>query len=133
MTIYLEFSEDRYIVTNAYNSLFASDFDTMFTELIDIYPMKVTSNRGNVRILHANDPMAKANNKAKNKYKKITKNKKVMHEHIIKCLSVQLKTDDLSYMQNLETWLNNHTWEKYEELNYDSKSKSKSQRITRQL
>lgn len=129
---YLELSEDRYIVTETYRSLYTSDFDSMFTELLDTYPMKVQSNRGNVRILHAKDPRAKANNKSKNKYKKITKSKKAIHEHIIKCLNIQLKTDDLSYMQNLETWLNNHTWEKYEDISYENKS-TDSQRITRQL
>ena len=57
-----------------------------------------------------------------------------MHDHIIKCLKIQLEVekDSLGYMQNLETWLNNHTWEKYEDITYEDKS-NETQRITRQL
>ena len=69
----------------------------------------------------------------KRKYKKIIKANKNAHDHVIKCLKIQLETDkdNLGYMQNLETWLNNHTWEKYEDISYEEKSES--QRITRQL
>jgi len=131
---YLELSEDRYKVTDNFTSLFSDDFDSMFAELIDTYPMKVQSPNRGVRILHAKDPKAKANEKAKKKYKKITKNKKNNHDHIIKCLKMQLDVDkdNLGYMQNLETWLNNHTWEKYEDISYEDKS-HEAQRITRQL
>jgi len=132
---YLELSEDQYTITNKYLSLFLDSFDEMFTELIDTYPMKVKSPNRGVRILHAKDPLAKANEKAKNKYKKITKGKKNTHEYIIKCLKTQLKVDEdnLGYMQNLETWLNNHTWEKYEDIDYEDTKSTDPQRITRQL
>ena len=39
--------------------------------------------------------------------------------------------EEFSYLQNLETWLNNHTWEKYED--YENTGSTDSQRITRQL
>jgi len=35
-------------------------------------------------------------------------------------------------MQNLETWINNHTWEKYENINENDK-RTVAQRITRSL
>ena len=132
---YLELNEGSYIVTDIYKSLFSNDFDAMFVELTDTYPWKVTAPNGGVRVLHAKDSAAKANDKAKKKYKRITKVKKDTHDHIIKCLKIQLLVDkdSLGYMQNLETWLNNHTWEKYEDINYEDKSDEQSQRITRQL
>jgi adenylate cyclase class IV len=106
----------------------------MFAELIDIYPMKVTAPDRGVRILHAKDPNSKANKKAKDKYKRITKVKKEKHEHIIKCLKIQLNVvKDLGFMQHLETWLNNHTWEKYEDIDYEDTKSTDPQRITRQL
>jgi len=131
---YLELSEDIHIVTDAFKLLATNNYDVMFAELIDTYPMKVQSPTRGVRILHAKDPNAKANDKAKRKYKKIIKTNKNTHDHIIKCLKIQLDVDkdNLGYMQNLETWLNNHTWEKYEDISYENKS-TDSQRITRQL
>ena len=106
----------------------------MFAELIGTYPMKVmTSNRG-IRVLHAKDPDAKANLKCKLRYKKIVKDKIYKHKHIMKCLNNQLKLerDNLGYLQNLETWINNHTWEKYENLD-ENETRGNTQRITRSL
>ena len=50
------------------------------------------------------------------------------------CLNKQLKIDDssLAYLQNLETWINNHTWEKYENLDENDSNKTQN-RTTRQL
>ena len=39
--------------------------------------------------------------------------------------------DNLGYLQNFETWINNHTWEKYEDMNI--KDINDDRRITRQL
>ena len=125
---------DQHCVRQEFIDLFSSDFDQMFAELIATYPMKViTSNRG-VRVLHAKDPDAKANLKCKLRYKKVVGDKLYKHKNIIKCLNNQLKIerDNLGYLQNLETWINNHTWEKYENLeDYDTGETTK--RITRSL
>ena len=43
-----------------------------------------------------------------------------------------MQADNLGYMQNLETWINNHTWEKYENLN-ENDGKTSTKRITRSL
>jgi len=131
---YLKLSEGKHVVTAAFKMLVTSNYDAMFTELIEAYPMKVQSPGRGVRILHAKDPKARANEKAKKRYKQIIKANKGKHDHIIKCLNIQLDVDkdNLGYLQNLETWLNNHTWEKYEDISYENKS-TDSQRITRQL
>ena len=105
------------LVTDKFKSLFSNNFDLMFSELISVYPNKVSTSTG-VRVLHAVDPKAKSNLKAKNRYKRIVSNRLHVHNRIMKLLKVQLKIqeDNLAYLQNLETWINNHTWEKYENL-----------------
>ncbi len=59
--------------------------------------------------------------------------KRFMHEKIMRLLNVQLKVerDRLEYMQQLEVWLNNHTWEKY--INIDENAGESENRITRRL
>jgi len=125
-----------YHVTDKFTDLFSCNFDAMFAELIAAYPMKVASPTRGIRVLHAKDPSSKANLKSKNKYRKIVKNKKHIHKQILLLLQKQLLVDrdNLGYLQNLETWINNHTWEKYEEIDInDAKQSNKQQRTTRLL
>mgnify|MGYP001192637901 FL=1 len=125
-------SVEKHIIRQEFIDLFSSDFDQMFAELINTYPMKVSTNRG-YRILHAADPNCKSNEKAKAKYSRIVGTKKFVHEKIIKLLKVQLRVErgKLEYMQQLEVWLNNHTWEKY--INMDENAGESENRITRRL
>ena len=125
-------SVEKHIIRQEFIDLFSSDFDQMFAELINTYPMKVRTNRG-YRILHAADPDCKSNEKAKAKYSRIVGTKKFVHDKVIKLLKVQLKVerDRLEYMQGLEVWLNNHTWEKY--INIDENAEQSENRITRRL
>jgi hypothetical protein len=121
-------------LTNKWLDLFAADFDNLFNELLEIYPAIVESpNRGR-RVLHAKDPNAYTNMKAKNRYRKITNEKVTKHKEIIRLLKIQLETDkdSLGYMQKLETWLNNYTWEDYIDINLDKSNKNDG-RITRSL
>tara|TARA_R100000654_G_scaffold49840_1_gene75991 strand:+ start:830 stop:1375 length:546 start_codon:yes stop_codon:yes gene_type:complete len=125
-------SVEKHIIRQEFIDLFSSDFDQMFAELISTYPMKVSTNRG-YRILHAADPNCKSNEKAKAKYSRIVGTKKFVHDKIIKLLNVQLRVErgKLEYMQQLEVWLNNHTWEKY--INMDENAGQSENRITRRL
>jgi hypothetical protein len=112
--------------------LFASDFNDLFIELLSVYPAIVDSPDRGKRILHAKDPDAYTNMKAKNRYRKITGEKVVKHREIMRLLHIQLETDkeSLCYMQKLETWLNNYTWEQYIDINLEKKDDG---RITRSL
>ena len=125
---------DQHYVRQEFIELFSSDFDQMFAELVSTYPMKVNSPGRGIRILHAKDPNARANEKSKNRYKKIVSGKLYKHKHIIACLKKQLIVDkeSLAYLQNLETWINNHTWEKYENLD-ENDTRETTTRITRSL
>jgi len=126
---------DQHQITDEFRKLFSSNFDQMFTELVHTYPMKVTSPTRGVRILHAKDPDAKANEKSKNRYRKIVGNKLYKHRYILDCLEKQLAVDqdNLGFLQNLETWINNHTWEKYENLDENDTKNNERPRITRSL
>ena len=90
--------------------------------------------RPNLENLHAKDPDAQANLKSKLRYRKIIGTKVYKHKHIIECLNKQLliERNSLSYFQNLETWINNHTWEKYENLDEHDTGETTT-RITRSL
>ena len=123
---------EEHVIRQEFIDLFASDFDQMFNELLLKYPMKVNTKTG-VRVLHASDPNAKANKKAKDRYRRIVGNKSFVHNRIMKLLDKQLLLERarLEYLQNLEVWINNHTWEKYD--NMDSNGGQDEPRITRRL
>ena len=80
--------------------------------------------------------MAKVNEKARLKYEKYINGDVGKHSEVIKALQTELDirrtSDQLKYMQQLVTWVNNHTWEKYVNMNINEPSKLTS-RITRQL
>mgnify|MGYP003128139829 CR=1 FL=1 len=125
-------NEINHVVQQKFRDLFVTDFDSMFAELVDAYPFKVESARG-VRVLRAQNPKAASNKKARNKYKKIVSGKPHIHKFIMRCLNTQLESEqhNLGYMQNFETWINNCTWEKYEDINI--KDIKDDRRITRKL
>tara|TARA_R110000823_G_scaffold115299_1_gene237873 strand:+ start:133 stop:684 length:552 start_codon:yes stop_codon:yes gene_type:complete len=127
-------TSDQHIVRQEFIDLFSTDFDQMFAQLIATYPMKVTTSNRSTRVLHAKDPDAQANLKCKLRYKRIVGDKMYKHKNIMKCLDNQLKIerDSLGYLQNLETWINNHTWEKYENLD-EHDTRETDSRITRSL
>ena len=109
----------EHVIQQQFRDLFVSNFDSMFAQLCNAYPFKVESPTRGVRVLHAKDPKSASNKKARNKYKKIVSNKPHLHKYIMKCLQLQLEheKENLGYLQNFETWINNHTWEKYEDMN----------------
>lgn len=132
--------EDQIIVRDKFETDTVSDFDQMWAGLLSRFPIKVI-NSGSVRILRAQNADSKANEKAKSKYKKIVGTDKTKHERILKCLDRELdlrrRGNGLGYMQMLETWVNNHSWEKYDiEVDTDGTTKPsnlESGRITRHL
>jgi hypothetical protein len=131
-------SLEKHTVRQEFIDLFASDFDTQFLELVNNYPMKVNSPNRGIRVLRARDPQSKANLRAKEKYKRVLEGKPYKHKQILRCLDTQLAVEknNLGYLQTFEVWINNHTWEKYEDLNEhetENGEKGKRPRITRTL
>ena len=128
-------SVEEHIIRQEFIDLFVSNFQAMFAELVGTYPMKVNTGRGTTRVLHATDPDAKSNDKARERYKKVVGDKAYKHREIMKCLDKQLKIEreNLGYLQNLEVWINNYTWEKYENLDENDTKEDTRPRITRSL
>ena len=94
--------------------------------------MKVNSSRG-IRVLHSIDPNSKSNEKAKSRYSRVVGTKRFIHNRIMGLLDKQLsiERERLEYLQNLEVWINNHTWEKY--ANIEENGTESENRITRKL
>ena len=105
-------SVEEHIIRQEFIDLFVSNFQAMFAELVGTYPMKVNTGRGTTRVLHATDPDAKSNDKARERYKKVVGDKAYKHREIMKCLDKQLKIEreNLGYLQNLDFCINNYTW-----------------------
>ena len=107
-----------------------TDFDSKWAELISTYPMKVGAG-SNVRVLHAADPDARSNSKAKNMYRKMLGKRGELHQKVMQGLNRQLEMqrDKLVYLQNLETWLNQRTWEKWMDIREDIQSDGRNTNI----
>jgi hypothetical protein len=129
---FIKRTSEGVVVREKFISLIETDFDSMFAALLARYPIKV-GGYGQHRILHAVDPKAKANEKARKKYKSIVDGNPSLHEKILGLLDVQLThtRNSLQYMQALEVWINNRSWEKWEGIEtIETKS---NERITRTL
>lgn len=129
--------EGRTVIRDKFISNIEDDFDRMWHDLLSRYPIKVFSKDG-VRVLRAGDPESKSNLKAKARYQKVVKTDITKHSFIMKCLERELLTrrtsNSLGYMQLLDTWVNNHSWDKYADESYGkSAPESDGNRITRQL
>jgi len=124
-----------HIIRQKFLDLFQVKFDVLWSELLSHFPIRVYNN-GNLRVLRAKNAHAKANDKAKEKYKKILNGSKILHDNIIQSLKNELEvrksTNTLGWMQMLPTWINNYTWEKYEDIE-NEKSPEEQRRITRKL
>jgi hypothetical protein len=88
-----------------------------WAEFLGNYPIKVPNGKGGYRILKTGDPNARGNEKIKAKYFAIIKKDPDIHDKIVNALKKEVSdrkaSGDLQYMQNIQTWLNQHTYEKY--------------------
>jgi hypothetical protein len=107
-------------------SLFATgDF---FDELLDHYPVSVRRPSGQRDFLRTNLK------NCRQLYKKITKEKKQIHDHIVRCLdyevNIRKQEGSLSYMKKLVNWLNGREWEAYEQAMQQDKRKAEEEEIS---
>ena len=102
----------------------------MWSELLAHFPLKVGS-----RVLRARDANAKANEKPRIRYEKYLSGNVGKHKEVIKALQTELDMrrgdDSLKFMQQLTTWVNNYTWEKY--IGITNEQTDTPSRTTRQL
>ena len=90
--------------------------ESYFTELFDLYPMKVYNGKS-VRMLRPASLSAKAAKVCKEKYDKFIKGNFLKHNHVIACLQEEIKSrtrgGNLQYMHALETYINKNAWDAY--------------------
>ena len=96
--------------------------DIAFKELYDLYPRQVPDGRGGYRVLRAKGLDSEDAKVCKRKYDGVIRNDKKMHSKVMKGLRNELvmRKNSMTYMQNMQTWLNQRGWEKYMDLEIES-------------
>ena len=128
--------EDDEIILRNKSLVKEDDFDRMWSGLLSRFPIKVVCNNS-VRILRAGDSNAKSNQKAKERYRKYVGGNSDKHDRVIKALETELdlrrRGNNIGWMQMLDTWVNNHSWEKYytEEIKDDGRESDTVEQIGR--
>jgi hypothetical protein len=127
-----------HVVRYGFQHVQETSFDQMWFELLSHFPLKVSTRGGGIRVLRAKDPEVQSNQKAKSRYQKYVGKSLAKHTEVIKGLQNELdirrKSNQMEFMQNLDTWLNQHTWEKYISIDAGEHEQSQSgHRITRKL
>lgn len=96
------------------------EFETKLEEFWTTFPHTVPSPKGGApRVLRTAELNASVGRAVRKKYKKLSKK----HDVIMRGLKYQLAHEDIRYLQQIETWLNSRTYEKYSNLeDYSDKS-----------
>ncbi len=113
------FITETFALTSKATDLFEDNsFERKFLELWELFPREVPDGKGGSRILRASSSEGKQAEVCREKYSRILHNKPDLHKHIIKCLKLQLEKEAqrIQFMNGIEVWLNQHIWEKYEDL-----------------
>jgi len=97
--------------------------DTAFNELYQLYPRQVPDSRGGYRVLRSKALDSEDAKICKRKYEIAIKNDKNLHAKVIKGLKTELvmRRNSMTYMQNMQTWINQRGWEKYMDLEMESR------------
>jgi hypothetical protein len=116
---------DGYILSSKGRSFFEGD--DLFEEFYKLYPTSVETGLGR-RAISAKDPNSTSGKQTHEIWKRVTKNKPGLQKKIIDCLKRELEhrrsTDSMSYIQGIDTWLRNATWEKWEDIPEQNNSKN---------
>lgn len=112
-------SKNKYIITELTTEMFTDG--NMFRELLEMYPTKVRRQDGAFSYLKTDRRRAEA------RYRKVTRNRADIHEHIMSCLQLEIqersKTDNLKWMKTLPNWIQSEGWlewgEKLKERKFD--------------
>ena len=115
---YIETNVDDVNLTEKGLAIFEGNED-LFLKFFEIYPYKVSNGTGGVRILGTKDATTIFGKRMYRKWNTATKGNVKLQESMIKGLENELayrkKSNGMQYMQNMDTWLNQGTWEKYQE------------------
>lgn len=111
---YIKITKDKIVLRTKGREIFDKD---LFLRFLNTFPIKTP---GSNRYLSPLGNTGLNVNKIKAKWNKLFKNKPHLQEKAIKVLEAELawrkRTDQLEYIHNIETWLNQHDYEKFEYL-----------------
>lgn len=112
-------------ITELGKSLFEdseSVLDRKFKELYEAYPRQVPNGSGGYRVLRSKDVNSQDALSCKKKYVSIIKDDKNLHDQVMRGLKTELymRKTSMTYMQNLQTWINQKSWEKYMDLDVNT-------------
>ncbi len=98
-------------ITESFMDLLANGDD--FEEFWNLYPIKV------IRLDGKEDYLRRNKAKCKVKYKKITRNNLLIHDHIMDCLKFDIEQresrSNMAYMKRMENWLEKEEWKNVNE------------------
>jgi len=125
---YIARTENNVLLTDTGRGIFEQGGD-LFEEFFSLFPHRVPNNAGGFRVLGTKASDTIMGNKMRRKWNLITKGNATLQKTIIESLRYELKhreqTGALAYMQNMETWLNNGTWERYQDMIEEEKNTKK--------
>lgn len=113
-----DINEKRYVLRPEGIKVFKSD-DDLFDEFYRIFPHKVPTEFG-FRPVSTTDPEGVSAKVTRGIWERVIKNKPYLPEKIIANLKRELvhrqAENSLGYLQNIDTWLRQATWEKWEDI-----------------
>ena len=93
--------------------------DDLFEEFFELYPSSVDTGTGR-RAISAKDPNSMSGKVTHTIWNRITKDKPGLQRKIIECLKRELENrkanNSLAFLQGIDTWLRQATWEKWEDI-----------------
>ena len=93
--------------------------DGYFWEFFGTYPIKVNKKSGGQRILRSSSPDSREAKICEQKYMARVKTLN-QHKHVMRCLEAEMwhrrKGNDMEFMQQMVTYINQESWSKYEGL-----------------
>lgn len=119
--------KQRWTFTDKGKAIFEGD--DLFEEFFTLFPHYVETGLGR-RVISAKDPNSVSGKTTHSIWRRITKNKPQIQRKIIDALKRELEhrksTNSMAYLQGIDTWLRQATWEKWENIPEEKSSNNSS-------
>lgn len=116
---FIKYDTDKQCYLLAENGRKVFEGDDLFEEFFALYPNYVDTGLGR-RAISAKDPNSISGKATHAIWNKVTKNKPQLQRKIIEALKRELEhrksTNSMAYLQGIDTWLRQATWEKWEDI-----------------
>ena len=118
---YLKITDEGVVLRSEAIKLFqVSDKEAKFLEFFNSFPLKVPASNGATRPLRAATSDAKSAQETREKYYRLLKAYPNIHDQVMAVLdaekNMRRRSNTFAYMHNINTWLHQADYEKYEYL-----------------